>query len=104
MNNDQQRALLVSMGYESDDDMEAILDATEQYPHPSPSASLEDKVRWVEFCKAIREDDFSVGDSFWLGDWKFEVVDPGADDWECPDPPCLICVNPDDKCEYGVPK
>ena len=27
-----------------------------------------------EFEDAIRKDDFAVGDSFWLGDWEFEVV------------------------------
>ena len=27
-----------------------------------------------QFEKALKEDDFSVGDSFWLGDWEFEVV------------------------------
>jgi len=27
-----------------------------------------------EFEEAIRKDDFAVGDSFWLGDWEFEVV------------------------------
>jgi len=27
-----------------------------------------------EFEEAIRKDDFSIGDSFWLGDWEFEVV------------------------------
>jgi len=27
-----------------------------------------------EFEEAIRKDDFAVGDSFWLDDWEFEVV------------------------------
>lgn len=27
-----------------------------------------------EFERAIKEGDFAVGDSFWLGDWEFEVV------------------------------
>jgi len=27
-----------------------------------------------EFEQAIRKDDFAIGDSFWLGDWEFEVV------------------------------
>jgi len=27
-----------------------------------------------QFEEAIRIDDFAVGDSFWLGDWEFEVV------------------------------
>jgi hypothetical protein len=27
-----------------------------------------------EFEQAIREDDFAVGDSFWLDDWEFQVV------------------------------
>jgi len=27
-----------------------------------------------EFEEAIRKDDFAIGDSFWLGDWEFEVV------------------------------
>jgi len=28
-----------------------------------------------EFIEAARKDDFQVGDSFWMGDFKFEVVD-----------------------------
>ncbi|MDI6451433.1 hypothetical protein [Anaerobaca lacustris] len=24
--------------------------------------------------RALKEDDFGVGDSFWLGNWEFEVV------------------------------
>ena len=28
-----------------------------------------------EFVRALNEDDFAVGDSFWLGDFEFEVVD-----------------------------
>jgi len=27
-----------------------------------------------EFGEAIRKDDFAIGDSFWIGDWEFEVV------------------------------
>lgn len=27
-----------------------------------------------EFEEAVRKDDFALGDSFWLGDWGFEVV------------------------------
>jgi hypothetical protein len=27
-----------------------------------------------QFEEAIRKDDFAIGDSFWLGDWEFEVV------------------------------
>jgi len=27
-----------------------------------------------EFEEAIRKDDFGIGDSFWIGDWEFEVV------------------------------
>jgi hypothetical protein len=27
-----------------------------------------------QFDEAVRKDDFAVGDSFWLGDWEFEVV------------------------------
>lgn len=27
-----------------------------------------------EFEDAIRKDDFAIGDSFWLGDWEFQVV------------------------------
>lgn len=27
-----------------------------------------------QFEEAVRKDDFAVGDSFWLGDWEFEVV------------------------------
>ena len=27
-----------------------------------------------QFEEAARKDDFAVGDSFWLGDWEFEVV------------------------------
>ena len=27
-----------------------------------------------EFEEAVRKDDFAVGDSFWLDDWEFEVV------------------------------
>jgi hypothetical protein len=33
-----------------------------------------------EFQKAIEEDDFSVGDSFWLGDFEFEVVSKRGSD------------------------
>jgi hypothetical protein len=32
------------------------------------------KMRIEEFEEAIRKDDFAMGDSFWLGDWEFEVV------------------------------
>ena len=37
-----------------------------------------------EFEKALEEDDFAVGDSFWTGNWEFEVVNsriPGMDVW-----------------------
>ena len=37
-----------------------------------------------EFEKALEEDDFSVGDSFWMGNWEFEVANsrmPGKDFW-----------------------
>lgn len=27
-----------------------------------------------EFEEAIQKDDFAIGDSFWVGDWEFEVV------------------------------
>jgi len=27
-----------------------------------------------EFEEAVRKDDFAIGDSFWIGDWEFEVV------------------------------
>lgn len=27
-----------------------------------------------EFEQALEQDDFAVGDSFWLGDWEFQVV------------------------------
>ena len=27
-----------------------------------------------QFEEAVRKDDFAAGDSFWLGDWEFEVV------------------------------
>lgn len=27
-----------------------------------------------KFLRALKEDDFGVGDSFWLGNWEFEVV------------------------------
>lgn|GEM_PF-2305812 len=27
-----------------------------------------------EFEQALDEDDFAIGDSFWLGDWEFQVV------------------------------
>jgi len=27
-----------------------------------------------EFEEAIRKDDFTIGDSFWIGGWEFEVV------------------------------
>jgi hypothetical protein len=27
-----------------------------------------------QFEEAVRKDDFAVGDSFWLGNWEFEVV------------------------------
>jgi len=27
-----------------------------------------------EFEQAIRKGDFAIGDSFWIGDWEFEVV------------------------------
>ena len=33
-----------------------------------------------EFEHALREDDFGVGDSFWIGDWEFEVVNTRAAD------------------------
>lgn len=32
------------------------------------------KMELQEFEEAIRKDDFAIGDSFWLGDWEFEVV------------------------------
>jgi len=27
-----------------------------------------------EFEQALKKDDFAIGDSFWIGDWEFEVV------------------------------
>ena len=27
-----------------------------------------------DFKAALKEDDFSVGDSFWIDDWEFEVI------------------------------
>jgi hypothetical protein len=32
------------------------------------------KMEIQEFEEAVRKDDFAIGDSFWLGDWEFEVV------------------------------
>ena len=32
-----------------------------------------------EFCKALRENDFAVGDSFCIGDFEFEVVNRRKD-------------------------
>jgi len=32
-----------------------------------------------EFEAALRDDDFCIGDSFWLGDWEFEVVNRKRD-------------------------
>jgi len=31
-------------------------------------------MRIEEFEEAIRKDDFAIGDSFWIGEWEFEVV------------------------------
>jgi len=31
-------------------------------------------VKNEEFEEAIRKDDFAIGDSFWLGDWEFQVT------------------------------
>jgi len=33
------------------------------------------RMRIEQFEKALEKDDFAIGDSFWLGDWEFEVVD-----------------------------
>ena len=34
-----------------------------------------------EFQRALKQDDFAIGDSFWIGNWEFEVVNKiGADD------------------------
>jgi hypothetical protein len=35
-------------------------------------------MKFEEFEEAIQKDDFAVGDSFWLGDWEFEVVNTEA--------------------------
>jgi hypothetical protein len=32
------------------------------------------KMRMQTFADTFKKDDFAVGDSFWLGDWEFEVV------------------------------
>jgi hypothetical protein len=36
------------------------------------------KMKIKEFEHALQEDDFGVGDSFWIGDWEFEVVNTRA--------------------------
>ena len=33
-----------------------------------------------EFEEAIRKDDFAIGNSFWIGDWEFQVVNKRQDD------------------------
>jgi hypothetical protein len=33
-----------------------------------------------EFEEAIKKDDFAIGESFWLGDWEFEVVNRRGED------------------------
>jgi len=32
------------------------------------------RIKIEEFEEAVRKDDFAIGDSFWLGNWEFEVV------------------------------
>jgi hypothetical protein len=42
------------------------------------------EMRLQEFAEATERDDFAVGDSFWIGDWEFEVVNtkaPGKAVW-----------------------
>lgn len=36
-----------------------------------------------EFEEAIRKDDFAIGDSFWLGNWEFEVVNRRGENLLC---------------------
>jgi len=40
-------------------------------------------MRFEEFEKATERDDFAVGDSFWLGDWEFEVVNRRGESLLC---------------------
>lgn len=49
------------------------------YPCPF-EADREGREKWHEFVQALMKDDFAIGDTLWLGDWKFEVVAGGPDD------------------------
>jgi len=35
-----------------------------------------------EFERALKSNDFAVGDTFWLGEIKFEVIDKQGYEWD----------------------
>ena len=57
---------LESLGYTKDDYRNM-----EQPPYRAET--IEDTVKWNEFLRAMKHQNFSVGDSFWLNGVEFEV-------------------------------
>lgn len=62
--------IVQSMGYDNAEDIKEILDIECPVPHPTAA----ERVRWFEFLRALKEDDFSIGDRIALFGFIFEVV------------------------------
>lgn len=103
--------------YTEPDEIESMLAQMEEYKPPF-KASIDQHIQWVEFCRALNDfvlgGDFNTGDEVWLNNCVFtagtldDIVrifgkKPEVQNWQCPEPPCLICVNPEGNCDHGIP-
>lgn len=66
-------ATLESMGY-LDDEKESVLDAVLGNRPPYHAHDLAERVKWVEFLRAMKEQDFTPGDEFGLNGIHFLVM------------------------------
>ena len=67
--------VLKHCGYTEREEIDAITQAIQDNPAPFTS-TIEQKVRWVEFCRALKEVDFTPGDILVLNGINFKVMLP----------------------------
>ena len=60
-------------GYETLEDQEALLEHMQAYQPPWTRYSNEEHIKWVEFCRGLKESDFTTGDEFSLNGIPFIV-------------------------------
>jgi len=60
-------------GYETNEEVAALLDNYYSNPSPYPVEDIEDIIKWTEFVRALKERDFTPGDEFSLNGIRFEV-------------------------------